>query len=96
MDLLLRLVSVVTTKGTSVVVEEKVSRTFHAFGQDSRTSSRQKQACECKPCDRYKEDSSAQASASVGEASSSSTNARMASEGLARLCSSEIRRFMMG
>lgn len=72
------------------------SHTFQAFGQISRTSSRQKHAWVYKPWEKYKEDSSAQASASVGEASNSSTNALMASEGLARLCKSDIRRFMMG
>lgn len=68
-------------------------RTFHAFGATNNTSSRQNIDCECKPKEWYRSASSAHASMSVGETSSSSVRALTALSVLPIDCNSAARRF---
>jgi hypothetical protein len=72
------------------------SPTFQAFGAMSSTSSRLNIACWYNPCEAYRSDSSAQASASVGDESRNITRALMASTGLPKERRSAIRRFAIG
>ena len=71
-------------------------RTFQAFGATSKTSSRQKTAWGNIPWDRYRSESSVHASMSVGEASSSSTKAAIASAGRDKDRRRATRRFDIG
>lgn len=70
--------------------------TFQAYGVINITSSKAKIACWYIPCDTYKSESSAQASASVGDESRNWLRAVMASVVLLSDFSNAIRRFDTG
>jgi hypothetical protein len=70
--------------------------TFHALGVINKTSSSAKIACGYMPCDKYRSDSSAQDSASVGEESRSEFKAVIASGIFFNVRRRAIRRLVTG